>query len=49
MRHDLMAKEVEVDPFPAGASFRATQQIAVEGARLGKIAHRKRQMKARTF
>ena len=49
MRHDLMAKEIEVDPFGAGASFRASQQIAIEGARLAKVAHRKCQMKAWTF
>ncbi len=49
MRHDLMAKEIEVDPFAAGTPFGAAQQIAIEGARLAKIAHRKRQMKAWTF
>ncbi len=49
MRHDLMSKEIKVDPFGAGASLGASQQITIEGARFVKIAHRKRQMKAWTF
>ena len=49
MRDDLMAEEIEVHPFVARASFGTAEQVAVKGARFGKIAHRKRQMKAWTF
>jgi hypothetical protein len=49
MRDDLMAVEIEIHPFIARASLGATEQVAVEGAGFGKIAYRKRKMKARTF
>ena len=49
MRDDLMAEEIEIDPFIARAAFGTAEQVAVEGARFGKVAHRKRQMKAWTF
>ena len=49
MRDDLMTEEIEIDPFIARAAFGTAEQVAVKGARLGKIAHRKRQMKAWTF
>ena len=49
MRDDLMAEEIEVHPFGARASFGTAEQAAIEGAGLGKIAYRKRKMKARTF
>ena len=49
MRDDLMTEEIEIDPFIARASFGTAEQVAVKGARFGKIAHRKRHMKARTF
>jgi hypothetical protein len=44
MRHDLMTVEVEVDPVRSAAAFGATQQTAVEGARLLKAVNRKRNM-----
>ena len=49
MGDDLMTEKIEIDPFVARAAFRTAEQIAIEGARFGKIAHRKRQMEAWTF
>ena len=49
MRNDLMAEEIEVHPFIVRASFGTSEQVAIEGAGFGKIAHRKRKMKAWTF
>ena len=49
MRDDLMAEEIEVHPFGARASFGTAEQMAIEGAGFGKIAHRKGKMKARAF
>ncbi len=49
MRDDLMAEEIEVHPFGARASFGTAEQAAIEGAGFGKIAYRKRKMKAWTF
>ena len=44
VRNDLVTVEVEVDPFRSAASFGATQQVAIEGARLGDVPHRKCKM-----
>ena len=49
MGDDLMAEEIEINPFFAGAAFRTAEQIAVKGARFGEIAHGKGQMKTRAF
>ncbi len=49
MRNDLMTKEIEIDPIIARAAFGTAEQVTVKGARFGKIAHRKRHMKAWTF
>ena len=49
MRNDLMAEKIEVHPFIARPPFGTAEQFAVKGARLGKIAHGKSQMKAWTF
>ena len=49
MRDDLMAEEIEIDPVIARAAFGAAEQVAVKGARFGKIAHRKRHMEAWTL
>ena len=45
MRNDLMAEEVEVDPFVRGTALPASQNLAVESARLGKVAHGKSKVK----
>src|SRR5581483_8182219 len=47
VRHDLVAVEVEVHPLRRGAPFRTTEQVAIETARLGQVAHGKSEMKAR--
>ena len=49
MGDDLMAEEIKVHPFIARTSFGTAEQFAVKGAGFGKIAHRKRKMKAWTF
>ena len=49
MGDDLMTEEIEIDPVIARAAFGTAEQVAVESAGLGKIAHRKRKMKAWTF
>ena len=38
MRDDLMAEEIEIDPVIARAAFGTSEQVAVKGARFGKIA-----------
>ena len=45
MGDDLMAEEIEIHPVMAGAALRATEQIAIECAGFGKIAHGKGKMK----
>ena len=47
MSHDLMTEKIEINPFRARSSFGATQQLAVKGARFGKIAYGKSEMKSR--
>ena len=49
MRDDLMAEEIEIGPVIARAAFGTAEQVAVKCARFGKVAHRKRQMKAWSF
>jgi ADP-ribosylglycohydrolase len=44
VRHDLVAVEIEVNPFGCAAAFRAAEQLAVERAGLGDVAHRERQV-----
>ena len=48
MSDDLMTKEIKIHPLVAGTSFGTAEQFAVKGARFGKIAHGKGQMKTRT-
>ncbi len=48
MRDDLMPVEIEVHPFVARTSLGTAEQVAIEGAGFGKIAYRKRKVKART-
>jgi hypothetical protein len=45
MGHDLVAEEVEIHPFVAGAAFRATEQVPVEAAGVGQRCDGKRKMK----
>ena len=49
MGDDLMAEEIEIDPFVAGAAFRAAEQVAVKAARLGKTTYRKGEMETRAL
>ena len=46
MGDDLMAEEVEIDPFVRGSAFPATQQLPVKRARLGEIANGKGKVEA---
>src|SRR4051812_32730664 len=39
VRDDLVAVQVEVHPFVAAASLRTLEQVAIEAARLGEVAH----------
>ena len=48
MGHDLMAEEVEIDPFAGGSAFSATKQLPVKRARLGEIANGKCKVEAGT-
>ena len=41
MRDDLVTMKVEIDPVLRGSPFRAAEQVAIEAARLGEIAHGK--------
>lgn len=45
MRYDLMAVEIEVDPFSGRAAFRAPEQLAVKRAGGRKTMHGKGEMK----
>jgi hypothetical protein len=36
MRHNLMAIKIEVNPFVAGTTFWATQQVTIKRARSGQ-------------
>jgi hypothetical protein len=47
MGDDLMTEKIEINPVRARSSFGTTEQLAVKGARLGKIAHGKGEMKSR--
>lgn len=49
MCNDLVAEEIEVNPFTARTSFGAAEQFTVEGARFVQIAHGERKMKSWTF
>jgi hypothetical protein len=40
MRDQLVAEEIEIHPGIGAASFRAAQQLAVEGARGSQVMHR---------
>lgn len=46
MRDDLVAEEVEIDPFVRRSAFRATEQFSVERARLAEAAHGKREVES---
>jgi len=46
MRHDLMAEEVEIDPFGRGPALLAFQKIAIKRARFAKVAHGKGEMES---
>jgi len=48
MGHDLMAEEVEIDPFARGSAFPAAKQLPVKRARLGEIANGKGEVEAGT-
>lgn len=45
MGNDLMAEEVEIDPFVRGSAFPAAKQLPVKRARLGEIANGKGKVK----
>ena len=47
VRDDLVAVEIEVDPFVRRAPFGAAEEIAVEAPRLPEIGHGKREVEAR--
>lgn len=49
MCNDLVAEEIEVNPFPARTSLGTAEQFAVEGACFVQIAHGERKMKSWTF
>ena len=44
MGHDLMPEQVEINPVRIAAAFCTAQQVAVKGARFGKVPHRKGEM-----
>src|SRR3546814_4700316 len=44
MRDDLMAVEIEIDPFGRAAALAAAKHAAVKGARGGEIVDRKGEM-----
>ena len=46
MGHDLVAEEVEIDPFVRGSALLAAKQLPVKRARLGEIANGKGKVKA---
>jgi len=48
MRYDLMAEEVEIDPFVRRSAFPATQEFPVKRPRLAKIAHGKGEVETGT-
>ena len=45
MRDDLMSKQIEIHPFCAASSFRASKHARVESARGSEIVDRKCNMK----
>src|SRR3546814_6988855 len=47
MRDDLMAEEIEVDPFFRAPPLRAAEQPAIEGARGGEIVDGKGEVEGR--
>ena len=47
MRHELMTKEIEVDPLLAAAPFRAAEEPAVERARRGQVVNRHGEVEGR--
>lgn len=46
MRNDLVAEEVEIDPFGRGPALLAFQKIAIKRARFGKVANGKGEMES---
>ena len=48
MGDDLMAEEVEIDPFVRGSALPASKQLPVETARFGEVANGKGEMETRT-
>ena len=46
---ELVAEEIEVHPVGGAAALRAAEQLAIEGARRGEVAHRDRQVEGREF
>ena len=49
MADKLVTEQVEVDPVPVAATFRAAECLAVEAARLGDVAHLHGHVKGRQF
>ena len=45
MRNDLVAEEVEIDPFVSGSALLASKLMSIERARFGEIANGKGEMK----
>ena len=46
MGDDLMAEEVEIDPFVRGSALLAAKQLPIKRARLGEIANGKGKVEA---
>ena len=47
MHHELMTKEIEVDPLLAAAPLRAAEELAVERARRGQVVNRNGEVEGR--
>ena len=46
MRNDLVAEEVEIDPFVSGSALLASKLLTVERARFGEVANGKGEVKS---